>query len=149
MENRIIIEGDGQKEEEAPEDPYTQIAKAVWQSIASILETKSKAPYVFIPAKSVIKKHIADTKPHVLNYVDRYLASHPVPGWVFVGIMYHGKKYRKVGKHYIYVRRGSEEKVWHEVEPWIRIPAQQLLKDWGVPVYPKPTERARHGASRS
>jgi hypothetical protein len=149
MENRTLIQGDGQKEKEVPADPYTQIAKAVWQSIASILETKTKAPYVFIPAKSVVKRHIAEPKPHILNFIDRYLASKPIEGWVFVGIMYHGKKYRKVGKHYIYVKSGLEEKVWREVKPWIRITAQQLLKDWGVPVYPKPSERARRGASRS
>jgi hypothetical protein len=148
MENRIITEGEGRKEEEAPLDPYTQLAEAVWQSIASILETKSKAQYVFIPAKSVIKKHIAENKPHVLNYVDRYLASKRIKGWVFAGIMYHGKKYKKVGKHYIYVREGSDEKVWREVKPWIRVSAQQLREEWGVPVYPKSTERARRRASR-
>jgi len=138
MENRTIVEGDGGKGEREPVDPYTQIARAVWQSIASILETKSKAPYVFIPAKSVIKRHLAETRPHVLNYIDRYIAAVPIPGWVFVGIMYHGRKYRKVGKHYIYVRAGLEEKVRREVEPWIRVPVQHLLKDWMVPVYPKP-----------
>ena len=147
MENRTVVQGDGQKED--PADPYTRIAKAVWQSIASILEAKARAPYVFIPAKSVVRKHLAEARPHVLSYIDRYIAAVPVPGWVFVGIMYQGRKYRKVGKHYIYVRRGLEEKVWREVKPWIRVPAHQLLKDWRVPVYPKPPESAGHKAPGS
>ncbi|WP_288007740.1 hypothetical protein [Thermofilum sp.] len=141
MENRTITEGEGGKEVRAPADPYTEIAKAVWQSIASILEGKSKAQYVFIPAKSVVKRHLKQTKPHILNYIDRYIAAQPVPGWTFVGIMYQGKRYKKVGKHYVYVRSGYEKKVWREVEPWIRVRAVDLLKDWRVPVYPKPPEK--------
>lgn len=137
MENRIVTEGEGGK----PVDPYTAIARAVWQSIASILEAKPRALYVFIPAKSLVRKHLKQTKPHVLNYIDRYIAAQPVPGWTFVGIMYQGKKYKKVGKHYVYVRSGFEGKVWREVEPWIRVHAADLLKDWGVPVYPKPLKK--------
>jgi hypothetical protein len=146
MENRTITEGEGGKENRRV-DPYTEIARAVWQSIASILEAKPRALYVFIPAKSVVRKHLRQAKPHILNYIDRYIAAQPIQGWTFVGIMYQGKKYKKVGKHYVYVRSGFEGKVWREVEPWIRVYAADLLRDWRVPVYPKPyEERAQRGA---
>jgi hypothetical protein len=105
------------------------MAEGVRRRIQAILQARAGAPYVFISARRVLPR----LPPVHYGYVDRYLAANPIPGWLFYGMAYHGKRGNK-GKHYVYVREGCEKLAEQVARAWCKRRAGDLLEGWRVPV---------------